>query len=441
MNRLIPANLVRVSLIGAATIVTTGGAGNDMLAVLIGLAAIAVAAIVGSAVARRLGQSAVLGELVAGIALGNLDIVGVNGVDAIASNSYIDILAQLGVILLLFEVGLESTVGQMLKTGTSALLVATIGVVVPMALGWLGSSLLLPELTWRTHIFVGATLTATSVGITARVLKDLGRSTSREARIILGAAVIDDVMGLIVLSVVTGAVMASGTAGGFGVADSVRMFVQAALFLVGSVLLGTFIAPKLFSFTARMRSTSLLFAISLGLCLLLSFTATLIHLAPIVGAFAAGLILEDVHYRDFGKDGPAEKELEKLIHPIIALLAPIFFVTMGMQTDLRDFADTRVLLIAGLLLLVAVAGKLAAMIGVVGKGIDRLTVGVGMIPRGEVGLIFANIGLALVAPDSAQVLPRELFSALVIVIVITTLLAPPLLRRTTAAFDNRRGLE
>ncbi len=423
---MITANLVRLLAIGAVIVVTSAATTDEMLPVLIGLAVIIVAAKLGGALAQRFRQPAVLGELGAGILLGNLDLLGIAGFDAFATNPHLAVIAQLGVILLLFEVGLESTVGQMLKTGTSALLVATFGVIAPMALGWAASAFLLPDATWHTHVFVGATLTATSVGITARVLKDLGRSTSAEARIILGAAVIDDVLGLVVLSVVVGAIAAAGRGMSLAPMDAVIILAQAALFLFGAIVVGKFIVPTFFSFSSRLKSAGVLFAMSLAFCFLLSWIAGAINLAPIVGAFAAGLILEEVHFRDFAGEG--QKQLEQLIHPVVALLAPVFFVTMGMQTDLREFGDARVLLLAGVLLVAAVVGKQAAMLGVVGKGIDRLTVGIGMIPRGEVGLIFANVGLGLTTVTGERVLPPALFSALVIVVMVTTLITPPLLK-------------
>jgi Kef-type K+ transport system membrane component KefB len=398
-----------------------GAGSEEMLPVLLGLVVILVSAKLGGEAARMFRQPAVLGEIAAGIVLGNLDLIGVSAFAAMAENSHLEVLAQLGVLLLLFEVGLESTVGQMLKTGVSSLLVALIGVVLPMAMGWYASGLLLPDAPWQTHVFVGATLTATSVGITARVLKDLGKSTTIEARTVLGAAVIDDVLGLVVLSVVVGAIAASQAGGSITVFDGLITLGQAAVFLVGSIIIGLTIVPRVYSASSRLASPGVLFALSLAFCFTLSWGAGAIGLAPIVGAFAAGLVLEEVHFRDY--PGQGQKELEVLIHPLVSLFAPVFFVMIGMRTDLAAFADSSVLILAGVLLVVGAVGKIAAGLGAVGRGIDRLSIGIGMIPRGEVGLIFANMGLAM----GEAVISKSLFSALVIVVMLTTVVTPPLL--------------
>jgi Kef-type K+ transport system membrane component KefB len=179
-------------LIAAPVYASEGaGHGDPVASVVLSLAIILIAAKLGGDVATRIGQPTVLGELVVGVILGNLSLIGVSSLDYIKSDAAIDMLSRLGVLILLFEVGLESTVGQMLKVGLSSFIVATLGVAAPFALGWGVGVWLLPDASSYVHAFLGATLTATSVGITARVLKDLGRSQSNEARVILGAAVID----------------------------------------------------------------------------------------------------------------------------------------------------------------------------------------------------------------------------------------------------------
>ena len=423
---------VRIAGILLGVMILSGSAAEEMLAVLVGLSIILLGARFGGEIARRFGQPPVLGELAGGMVLGNLDLVGFTGLEAIATNPHIDILAQLGVLLLLFEVGLESTVGQMLKTGVSALLVALIGILIPLGLGYAASAILLTESTWHTHLFVGATLTATSVGITARVMADLGRSTTLESRIILGAAVIDDVLGLVVLSVVVGAVAASNVGGSLSLRDGVLTLAQASAFLVGAIVIGVFLVPRLFSLSAKVNSAGMLFSMSLVFCFLLSWSAGLIGLAPIIGAFAAGLVLEDVHFRDFTDGG--QKELEQLIHPLVAFLAPVFFVVMGMKTDLRYLGDMSVVALAAALLVVAVVGKIAAGAGAIERDLDRLTIGIGMIPRGEVGLIFVVQGAGLVAGGN-MVIPPSLYSALVIVVMTTTVITPPLLRWRSGKMD------
>jgi Kef-type K+ transport system membrane component KefB len=389
------------------------------------IAVILVAAKVGGELATRLGQPPVLGELVAGLVLGNLDLLGVRALEGITADPVISALAGLGVLLLLFEVGLESTVSGMLAVGPSSFLVALVGVVVPFALGWGAGALLLPDAGPYVHAFLGATLSATSVGITARVLQDLGRLQSAEARIILGAAVIDDVLGLVILAVVSGAIAAASTGGELSLATVLAIVAKASVFLVGALALGVKLSPRVFRFASRLRTGGVLLALGLAACFGLAWLAGAIGLAPIVGAFAAGLVLERVHYRDFVDRG--EHGLEDLVHPIASFLVPIFFVVMGMNTDVRAFGDARVVALAGALTVAAIAGKQACALGVLGRGVDRVTVGVGMVPRGEVGLIFANVGLSLEL-GGRPLLDPAIYSAVVIVVVVTTVMTPPALR-------------
>jgi Kef-type K+ transport system membrane component KefB len=398
------------------------GGGFAMVALY--LAVILIAAKLGGDLASRLGQPSVLGELVIGIVLGNLGLLGWTALEPAKSDAAIDLLAQLGVLILLFEVGLESTVAQMLKVGVTALLVAVIGVVLPLGLGWGVGLWLLPDKSWMVHAFIGATLSATSVGITARVLKDLGRSQSTEARIILGAAVIDDVLGLVVLAVVSGVIAAADKGGSFSSMSVLWILLKALLFLVGSLGLGVWLSPRLFQLASRLHARQVLLAVGLAFCFLLAWLASAIGLAPIVGAFAAGLILEEVHYVDFVSRG--EKPLEETIQPIVAFLAPVFFVVMGMRTDLRAFGEPAVWGLAAALIAAAILGKQACGLAVP-RGVDRLSVGVGMIPRGEVGLIFANIGMALTL-GGAAVVDKPTFSAIVLMVVVTTLVTPPALK-------------
>jgi len=393
--------------------------------VVLALAVILIAAKIGGDLATRLGQPSVLGELLFGVVLGNLTLAGFDGLESIKHDPSIDMLARLGVLVLLFEVGLESTVAQMMKVGATSFVVATLGVAAPFALGWGVSAWLLPEASAYLHAFMGATLCATSVGITARVLKDLGRSQSTEARVILGAAVIDDVLGLVILSAVTGVIAAADAGSALSLGAIGWPLAKAVVFLGGSLTLGVYLAPKLFSFASKLKTRSVLLATGLAFCFLLSWLANAIELAPIVGAFAAGLILEDVHYRGFTDRG--EHGLEELIHPISAFLVPVFFVLMGMRTDLKSFTQPGVLGLAAALTIAAIVGKQACSLGVWGRGTDRLTVGLGMIPRGEVGLIFANIGLGLVVAGE-RIVDAATFSAIVVMVIVTTLVTPPALK-------------
>lgn len=397
------------------------------------LAIILVAAQLGGDAASRLGQPAVLGELLVGVVLGNLGHLGVDWLEAAKAHPSIDLLARLGVLLLLFEVGLESTVSQMLRVGLSAFLVATLGVIAPFALGWAVGAWLLPDASPYAHAFLGATLSATSVGITARVLKDLRRSDSQEARVILGAAVIDDVLGLVILAAVTGLIAAAGSGRTFSSWHVLLPLLKAAAFLVGALFLGTLLSRPLFALASRLRARGVLLAVGLSFCFLLSWLASYIGLAAIVGAFAAGLLLEDTHYQEFVQRG--ERGLEELVHPISSFLAPVFFVLMGMHTDVPSLFRPDVLVLGGALIVAAILGKQACSLGVLGPGVDRLTVGIGMIPRGEVGLIFANIGLGL-RLGGEPVIDAATFSAVVAMVIVTTMITPPALKWSFSRVPN-----
>lgn len=411
-----------------------GGHVDPVGHVALALVVILIVAKLGGDLAVRLGQPAVLGELVGGVLVGNLSLLGFSGLESLKTDASVDMLSRIGVLILLFEVGLESTVGQMLKVGWSSLLVANLGVAAPFGLGWGVGAWLLPEQGPYVHAFLGATLTATSVGITARVLKDLGRSQSNEARVVLGAAVIDDVLGLVILAVVTGVIAAADRGGSLAAGDVVLTLAKAVGFLVGSLFLGVLLSKRVFFLASKLRARGVLLATGLAFCFFLSWLAGVIGLAPIVGAFAAGLILENVHYRDFVDRG--EHGLEELIHPISSFLVPIFFVVMGMRTDLKSFLQPGVLGLAAALTVVAIVGKQACSLGVLGKGVDRLSVGLGMIPRGEVGLIFANIGLALTV-GGQRIVNEATFSAVVVMVIITTMVTPPALKWSLSRLPKR----
>lgn len=423
--------------------------GDPLAPVLLVLLIMLAAAKIGSEISERLGQPAVLGELIVGLVLGNLVLFNPHWslFEPLRAASVtdgwaliIDSLARLGVILLLFEVGLESTVSEMAKVGTSSLLVALVGVIVPFVLGFGVSYMLIKEvpadvLTYlpsnfnvmKIHLFVGATLCATSVGITARVLKDLGKLQTKEAKIVLGAAVIDDVLGLIVLAVVSAIVSASIRGSEVGTASLVRIAGTSIGFFVVAIGLGVVVVPRVLHYLAKLRTSGVMIVSSLLLCFLLSWVADAVGLATIVGAFAAGLILEEVHFRDFKET----IHLHELIHPISTLFVPIFFVLMGIQVRLETFADSSVVVLALGLTIAAITGKQVCGLAVVEKRLDRLSIGVGMIPRGEVGLIFAGIGKALNIVDGA------LYSAIVIMVILTTLITPPVLKLTLSRWDRR----
>jgi Kef-type K+ transport system membrane component KefB len=389
-------------------------------ALLVALIVLLLAAKLGGALAERAGQPAVLGELLAGIALGALPLLRVDGLTFVAHDPVVEVLAELGVILLLFEVGLSTRLADLMKVGLSAFLVAAIGVIVPMALGYLVGTWLLPGRHPYVPLFLGATLSATSVGITARVLKDMGRVQTSEGQIILGAAVIDDVMGLLVLAVMVG-LLGGGTASTGAVLATVTA--KAVGFIVGALVAGRAIAPRAFRLASRLRGRGVVFTLALVACFGLSWLAKWVGLAPIVGAFAAGLVLEGVGFDALLPEGD---RLEDLLMPVSTILVPIFFVRMGLQVDLSALARGS-LVLAVALTAAAVLGKQACALAVVTRDTDRLTVGLGMIPRGEVGLIFAGMGLGLTI-EGRPVLGSGEFAAVVAMVMLTTLLTPPLLK-------------
>jgi Kef-type K+ transport system membrane component KefB len=395
-------------------------------AVLIGVALMLVFAKLGGEIFERLKTPAVLGELVAGIVLGNLVIFGFNSAESLKTNETIAALAEFGVIILLFEVGLESDLKEMAEVGWSSLLVAVLGVIVPFFLGWAVSAYFIPNEPRLAHIFIGATLCATSVGITARVFKDLGKLATREARIILGAAVIDDVLGLLILAVVAGAIKAAGTGGALSFVDVGVIALKSLAFLIGAIVIGQLLLPRMLRGAGRLETRGVLLTLAIACCLFMAWMAAKVGLAPIVGAFAAGLVLDEVHYKP--KGGRMERDLGDLLQPVSTVLVPIFFVLMGLKVDLRLFIRGDILGLALALTLAAIIGKQICALGVLERGINRLAVGVGMIPRGEVGLIFAGIGATLMLPGAdgtrEPVVGSAIFGAVVIMVIITTLLTP-----------------
>jgi Kef-type K+ transport system membrane component KefB len=398
---------------------------NPIAPVLVGLLVMLAAGKLAARGAERLGQPAVLGELVAGIALGGIALSGWHGLGFLATDPGLRVLAELGAIILLFEVGLESDLAEMRAVGWSSLAVAFVGVLAPFVLGWGVAAWMLPTQPTLVHVFVGAILCATSVGITARVLADLGRLQDRESKIVLGAAVLDDILGLVILAVVTGAIQAANHGASLDAVSIAAIMGQALAFLLGAVALGGWVSKRLLRLAARLEVQGMLLVSSFGFCLLLAWLANLVGLATIVGAFAAGLLLDEVHYHDVRQK--AERPLAEVLRPIAMLLVPIFFVRMGVEVDLRVFCRFETLGLAALLTLAAVAGKLACGLGILERGLDRLSVAVAMIPRGEVGLIFAGIGAQLFLHGTRVVKPH-VFSAVVITVIATTVLGPPLLK-------------
>jgi Kef-type K+ transport system membrane component KefB len=410
--------------------------------VLLTLVVIYLASKLGAEAARRFDFPPVLGELVAGVIVGvsALHLVifpegGLSATDSVmmsalqglnqltpdaltrifeSQSEVISVLAELGVIILLFEIGLESDLRQLKEVGIQATIVACVGVAVPFAVGTAGLMLLF-HVPAIPAIFAGAALTATSIGITSKVLSELGQLKSKEGQIIVGAAVIDDVLGIIVLAVVA----SLAKTGEIDVANVIYLIVSATAFLIGSILLGGIFNKSFVAVVEKLKTRGNIVIPAFIFAFFMAFLGNVIHLEAILGAFAAGLVLDETDARN---------ELDELVKPIADLLVPIFFVTVGARADLSVLnpavPENRAgLLIAVFLVAVAIVGKLVTgwvTFGV--PGINRLAIGVGMIPRGEVGLVFAGIGSA------SGILDKPLEVSIIIMVILTTFLAPPFLR-------------
>ena len=436
--------LLPLGLLAAAAPVFAAGSeviGENLL----WLAIIILAARLFAPLTQRIGFPAVLGELLLGVVLGNLGLLGIEYFQSIAKDPIILFMSELGVIILLLQIGLETRLGDLVSVGVRASMVGAVGIVVPFLLGtFVVGPLLLPGLDSNAYLFLGATLAATSVGITGRVFRDLGQLKMPEAQIVLGAAVIDDVLGLVILAVVSSLVQAGSVSVG-----QVGMIIgEAVLFLGGSIIIGRAIAPHLLRWISRLDSGhSMLFSLVLAVGLLMAWLAHAVGLAPIIGAFAAGLLFEPVFLKEFetpkvvqeieplltGSDSACKMDEiravlvrhthhqhEHMIEPIGYFFVPVFFVLTGMQVDLSTLSDPKTVAIALGITTAAVVGKLAAGFAA-GKGKNPWIVGWGMVPRGEVGLIFAMVGKGL------GVMSESMFSVIVIMVILTTLLTPPIL--------------
>ena len=442
-RRLLPRVVLAAVLLLALPSVWASGSGV-VGENLLWLAIILMAARLFSPFAQRIGFPAVLGELLLGVLFGNLSLLGFNYFETVAKDPIIAFMAELGVIILLLQIGLETRLGDLVKVGIPALVVGSVGIAVPFALGaFLVGPLLLPGMETNSYLFLGATLAATSVGITGRVFRDLGKLQMPEAQIVLGAAVIDDVLGLVILAVVSSLVQA----GSVSISEVIWIIAKAVVFLGGSIWIGRLISPHSSRWLARLDSgPSMLFAQVLATGLFLAWLAHGVGLAPIIGAFAAGLLFEPLFLKDFEtpkvvqeieallparEPALADKvrtvlakhtshQHEHMLEPIGYFFVPVFFVLTGMQVDLQTLSDPKVVLIALGLTTAAVVGKLAAGF-FAGKGQNAWIIGWGMVPRGEVGLIFAMVGKQL------GVMSEGMFSVIVIMVILTTLLTPPIL--------------
>lgn len=381
--------------------------GYDLALVLGSLVLIIVVARIAAEVSERIGIPPVLGEILAGIVIGPSVLKWVDPISHIAVADMILLLGEIGVILLLLQVGLEMDLGELRRVGKSALIVALIGVGVPFAAGFGVASAFGEE--GKIALFIGAALTATSVGITARVLGDLRALATTESRIILGAAVADDVLGLIILTVVVKIV----TEGSIGTGLVLETIGLAFGFLLVTGLLAIYVIPKLLDRIHRVsRSATTVVGAGFALTIAFSLLANQAKLAFIIGAFMAGL--------GIGRSAQHSRIADGL-NPLGHVFIPVFFASIGINADLSAMLQPEVLALAACLTVVAIIGKLLAGLGITGGKIDRLMVGIGMIPRGEVGLIFASIGL------SRGVLDEQLYGAVLIMVLVTTVVTPPLL--------------
>lgn len=459
---------IAISFFITQTVIAGTGSGHaDPIApVILGVTGILFFAVLGRFIARRFNQPSVLGELLMGVLLGNIGYLFGNdfievlrqgpaifemvdltlageplsqaaeetlghdeslrilkifqgpGGPALTQVAHaVDIFSRYGVIFMLFLIGLSTSVEEMQQVGGASLRVALAGVIAPFVFGFMAARVLMPEMAIDVDLFVAATLGATSVGITARVLEELNLLKSREAKIILGAAVIDDILGLIMLAIVSGIIVT----GSIEIYSVLKIIGLAILFLWGAFKFG----PLFLKFTIKLvRHLDIIEAkmfISMLFVMALAWFANLVGLATIVGAFAAGMILHDAYFHHWGDIKEHKFCIQDLIAPLEAILVPIFFVLMGVQVKMESMLDTHVLFMAGGLIIAAIAGKVVSGF-VAGKFNQALPIGIGMMPRGEVGLVFASIGKSL------DVINDELFSALVLMVIVTTLITPPLLK-------------
>jgi Kef-type K+ transport system membrane component KefB len=434
--------------------------------VILGVTGILFVALIGRFSARTLGFPSVIGELLMGILVGNiayyfqfdlvtvlregpaifetvnnmlngqelelaclnavgvegtwkvLDILrGPHGFELLQVAYAADVFSRYGIIFLLFLVGLDTSIDEMRKVGPNSGRVAIVGVVLPFLLGLLASVLLIENVDFHTSLFLGATLAATSVGITAMVLQEMKMEHTETARIILGAAVFDDVLGLLMLAIVSGIVVT----GSIDLASAAVIILMATLFLVAAVYLGPFFIRLIVRLFRRLDLIEAKMFVSYLFVMVLAWMANLSGLATIIGAFTAGLILHDAYFESWDNDRKCPICIKDLIMPLEVILVPIFFVLMGLQVKLETFLQPDVMVLAAGLFVAATVGKVVSGFAATGAN-NRWAIGIGMMPRGEVGLIFVAIGKSLGVVNDA------LFSAVVLMVILTSLLAPPLLK-------------
>jgi len=453
--------------------------GDPIAPVILGVTSILAFAVIGRVAARKLGQPTVLGELIMGILLGNIawylgfdlitvlregprvfDVVNLTlagaPIDVVASSTFgaetapeivriitgphggqvmqvaqvVDAFSRYGVIFMLFMVGLQTNIAEMRDVGADSVRVAIIGVIAPVALGFGVTRILMPDMALNSDLFVAATLAATSVGITASVLQEMGRDKSREGHIIIGAAVGDDILGLMLLAVVSGIIVS----GSVNITEIATVIVVSTLFLIATASLGPIIVRFAASVLGRLDIVEAKMFTSYLFVMLLAWMANLAGLATIIGAFAAGIVLHDSYFREHvGEADERVVSIRELIMPLEVILVPIFFILIGIQVKIETFLSWPVVTLAGGLLAVAIVGKLACGLGAF-HAPSRWVIGIGMVPRGEVGLVFAAIGRTL------GVIDDSIFAAIALMVIVTTLVAPPWLKLALARQEGK-GVE
>ena len=376
-------------------------AGPGVQAFLLALVATIFATAVLGYAAQRVGQPAVLGELLAGVLLGK-SVLGVLD----PADSAVIAFAEIGVLILLFEIGMQTDLKALRAVGRAAGAVAAAGVVLPFAGGYLALHAM--NVAAVPALVGAAALTATSVGISARVLGDLGLLQRPDGQVVLGAAVIDDVLGLIILSVI-GALATGGSMSAGHVATVAGVAIG---FVAASLLVGQRALPPMFTAIGRLESASAIGLIGLAVAFLLAWLADRAGSAMIIGAFAAGVVLHPT---------PQRAAIEEKVRTLGHLFVPIFFASVGAAVDLKALADPRSLLVGAVLVVVGIAGKVLAGYAPWWYKGDKLLIGVAMVPRGEVGLIFAQMGLAASAIDAGE------FGAIMLMVLATTFVTPPVL--------------
>ena len=387
------------------------------------IAIILLAAKIGAELMRRISQPAVIGELIAGIVIG---YYGLGLLPHAQSGDVISTLAEVGIILLLFEVGLETNLKEFIDLGKTSLRVALIGVIAPFFLGF-GFVYLIDssDYVFEKALFVGAAMTATSVGITARVFADLGALKTKEAKTIIGAAVVDDIFGLIILTVVAGMLGGTGNISG----GEVGMIAAKALaFLLASVVIGRKLSPTIFKFFERVPSPGTFVTGSFLFAIVFGAAAHFVGLHPIVGAFAGGVV---------AGESDMTKRIREEMKPLNYILVPIFFVYTGSEVDISVLANGSIFLYGVVISLLAFIGKYMSALGALGKGMNTSLIGIGMVPRGEVGLIF----VAVATSTFSEVIGPGIIAAIVWMVINTTLIAPILLSRILKKSSNNKPVE